>query len=120
MEILIPITFFIMIGAIVLVPQYLRTQERMRTRALLKAAIEAGQQLTPEMINALSIPKEGGFRLTADASLLIGLLLLASAIGSFCLSRVLNVDALMGASAMPACLGLAFLGMFFYLRKKTA
>ena len=120
MEILIPISFFIMVGAIVLVPQYLRTQELMRASALLKAAVESGQQLTPEMINAIARSEPGARRLTAESSLLIGLLLLAAAVGSFCLSRVLHVDALLGAAAFPACLGLAFIGMFFYLRNKKA
>ena len=50
----IPIAFFIMIGAIVIVPTWLKSKERKEMQGTLRAAIEKGQPLPPEVIDALS------------------------------------------------------------------
>ena len=50
----IPIAFFIMIGAIVLVPAWLKSKERKEMQATLRSAIEKGQPLPPEVIDSLS------------------------------------------------------------------
>ena len=47
----IPIAFFIMIGAIVLVPAWLKSKERKEMQATLRSAIEKGQPLPPEVID---------------------------------------------------------------------
>lgn len=54
MEFLIPIAFFGMIAAIVIVPSYFKSKEKERMQETLRAAIEAGQPLPPEVIQAMS------------------------------------------------------------------
>jgi Domain of unknown function (DUF6249) len=51
--ILVPLAFFAMIAAIVLVPGYLRSRERARMHETLRIAYEKGQPVPPEMISAL-------------------------------------------------------------------
>jgi hypothetical protein len=51
--ILVPIGFFAMIAAIVIVPNYLRVRERQEMQATVRAAIEKGQPLPPELVEAL-------------------------------------------------------------------
>jgi hypothetical protein len=50
---LVPISFFAMIAAIVVVPQILRSRERARLHETLRSAYEKGQPVPPELIEAL-------------------------------------------------------------------
>ncbi|RYF97357.1 MAG: hypothetical protein EON94_15125, partial [Caulobacteraceae bacterium] len=54
MEILIPLAFFAMIAAIVIVPRYLKSIERQKLQDTLRASIEKGAELPPEVIAALT------------------------------------------------------------------
>lgn len=53
-EILIPIVLFIVIGAIVIVPVWLKSRERLEMQSTLRAAIDKGQPVPPEVIEALT------------------------------------------------------------------
>ena len=57
MEILIPITLFVMIAAIVIVPNVLRSRERMHLHDVLRASIEHGQAIPTEVIDAITADK---------------------------------------------------------------
>ena len=50
---LVPVAFFSMIAAIVIVPQILRYRERARLHETLRRAYENGQPVPPELITAL-------------------------------------------------------------------
>src|SRR5947209_7047276 len=52
--ILVPIAFFAMIAAVVIVPGWLRSQDRMRLHETLKASIEKGQPIPSEVIDAIT------------------------------------------------------------------
>ena len=54
MEILIPISFFAMIVAIVVAPRYFRSIERQKLAETLRVAMEKGQPLPPEIVEAMS------------------------------------------------------------------
>ena len=54
MEILIPLSFFAMIAAIVIAPRYFKSQERQKMAETLRVAIEKGQPLPTEVIEAMS------------------------------------------------------------------
>jgi len=54
MEVLIPIAFFGMIAAIFIVPRYFKSKEREALQATVRAAIERGQNLSPESIDAIT------------------------------------------------------------------
>ena len=53
-EILIPIALFAMIAAIVIVPRYFKSLERQKMTETVRLAIEKGQPLPPEVIEALT------------------------------------------------------------------
>jgi hypothetical protein len=54
MEILIPIAFFAMVAAIFIVPRYFKSREREALQATVRAAIERGQSLSPESLDAIT------------------------------------------------------------------
>src|SRR5688572_13377204 len=54
MEVLIPLALFAMIAAIVIVPNYLRSRERSEMQNTLRSAIDKGQPMPPEIIDALT------------------------------------------------------------------
>ena len=110
------ITFWGAIVAIVLVPRYFRSRERQEMQATLRAAIDKGQPLPAEVIDALSQdsrpPRSGGRDLrigviwTAVAAGFIGL---AYALGYMSEESAHAFWPLIGVSAFPAFMGVAFL-----------
>lgn len=58
-EVLIPISLFAMVAAIVILPQYFKSKERQRTQDAVRAAIERGQPLPPEYLQALTTEVKG-------------------------------------------------------------
>ena len=127
MEGLIPIALFAMIAAIVIVPNFLKSRERKDMQATLRAAIEKGQPLPPEVIDALS--KEN-IKAPASASrdLRVGVILLAVSIGIAMFGYAFNfiggfeegkaVAPIMGLSAIPGMVGLAFIILSVFNKNK--
>ncbi|MDB5420897.1 MAG: hypothetical protein JWR59_844 [Brevundimonas sp.] len=117
MEELIPIALFAMIAAIVIVPSYLKSRERKEMQATLRSAIEKGQPLPPEVIEALS---KDNIKPPASASrdLRIGVILLAVSIGIGLFGYAFNfvggfeeskaVAPIIGMAAIPGMIGVAF------------
>lgn len=123
--ILVPIGLFSMIAAIVIVPKYLRVRERQEMQATVRAAIDKGQPLPPELIEALSkdvrLPKTS----SAHRDMRIGVILLAVA-GGVVLTGValggINDNAMFGTvsgAAIPGMIGLAFVILSFFNPNKT-
>ncbi len=126
-EILIPLAPFIMIIAIVVVPAILKSKERKEMQATLRTAIEKGQPLPPEVIDALSkdnikpVP-------TAARDLRIGVILLAVSIGIALLGSTFNFMGgweehkaalpIIGLAAIPGMIGLAFVILSFFNKNK--
>jgi hypothetical protein len=119
------ITFWGAIVAIVLVPRYFRNREREALQATLRTAIEKGQPLPPDMIEAMS----RDIRPTASTSrdLRTGIVWVGVAAGFVGLAYALgysDTDAsdafwpLMGVAAFPGFIGLAFLIMALVGRGK--
>jgi hypothetical protein len=116
-EELIPIALFAMIAAIVIVPTYLRSKERKEMQATLRAAIDKGQPLPPEVIDALS---KDNIKPPATASrdLRLGVILLAVSIGIGLFGYAFNfvggfdegkaVAPIIGLAAIPGMIGVAF------------
>ena len=106
-----------MIGAIVIVPTYLRSKERKEMQATLRAAIDKGQPLPPEVIDALS---KDNIKPPATASrdLRLGVILLAVSIGIGLFGYAFNfvggfeegkaVAPIIGLAAIPGMIGVAF------------
>jgi hypothetical protein len=115
---LIPIAFFAMIAAIVIMPRYFKSQERQRMAEALKVAIENGQTLSPDTIDALSVNvRRADFGPTPQRDLRTGIIWLGTGVGmaAFALAVGFGVDEpdalypLLGIAAFPAFIGIAFI-----------
>jgi len=122
-EILIPLAPFLMIAAIVIIPRWYRTNERREMQKTLRAAIDKGQTLPPELVDALS---KDSVRPPATASrdLRTGIILLAVGAGIALMGYGISfeeMDALYpfaGIAAIPAMIGLAFIVLSIFNKNK--
>jgi hypothetical protein len=117
---LIPIGFFTMIAAIVIVPNYLRVRERQEMQATVRAAIEKGQPLPPELVDALSKDVRSRTVSSAHRDMRIGVILLfisgGVALTGLALGQI-NDYAMYGTlsgAAIPGMIGLAFIILSFF------
>jgi len=120
-EIWIPIAFFAMIVAVVALPVYFRSKERMKLHDTLRAAYERGQPVDPAIIEA--IQRAERVRPTAERDFRIGVILLAVALAMVTIGAVTSdisdghsLRGMVAAAAFPGFIGLAFLG--FWLGKR--
>ena len=113
-EVFIPLAFFAMIAAIVVVPSWLKSRERREMQATLRASIEKGQPLPPEVIEAIS-KENTKEQATAARDLRTGVALFGYAV-SFA-----EMDAfypIAGGAAIPGMIGLAFIVLSFFNKNK--
>ena len=122
-EILIPLSGIFMIIAIVVGPAWLKSRERREMQNVLRAAVEKGQPLPPELIDALT--KEQVRKLpSASRDLRIGVILLALSAGvaAAFLGIGFGVDNdakfVAGFAAIPGSIGLAFIVLSFFNKNK--
>ena len=124
-EILIPIAFFAMIAAIVLVPGYLRMREKERLHETLRLAYEKGQPVPPEMIEALQTEKPHA---APDRDLRRGIILLSVAAALVFLGAMLGMHEhahhaswpLVGSAAFPGFIGLGYLAFWALSRRRKS
>lgn len=126
---LIPFGFMAMIAAIVIAPRYFRSQERQKMAELMRAAIERGQPLPPEVVDAMStnVRAEAGripMPTSASRDLRTGLIWLGVAVGLASMGLALSFESpdafypLLGCAAFPAFIGVAFVIMWAVAREK--
>ncbi|MGC1304069.1 MAG: DUF6249 domain-containing protein [Caulobacteraceae bacterium] len=131
---------FAFLAAIIIVPQYLRYRDRARLHETLRVAFEKGQPVPPELIDALQARRRGVPPVdlpvypTADAPqrdlrrgviwLAVGLGLVA--VGGAFYGGLYNVGGseetfgtFAALGAIPAFIGLAYLGLWFFGRNRT-
>lgn len=115
--------------AIIVGPSYLKTRERRDMQKTVRAAIDKGQALPPEVIEALS--KEAARNIPSRTrDIRRGIIWLAVGIGiaAFGLINDLNGvhrdwdgnagDGLLGVAAIPVTIGLAYLVLSFFNKNK--
>ncbi|KQY29780.1 hypothetical protein ASD21_18270 [Caulobacter sp. Root1455] len=119
-EFLIPLAPFLMVAAIVIVPAWLRTRDRREMQATVRAAIEKGQPLPPELVEALSKDVRPKMVSSSHRDMRIGVILLFVA-GGVALTGValgqINDNAMYGTlsgAAIPGMIGLAFVILSFF------
>jgi Na+/H+ antiporter NhaD/arsenite permease-like protein len=129
MEILIPITFFAMIAAIVVLPKYFRARSKQQLMETLQAAYEKGQPVPPELIESLSVEPRMAPRTPrerADKDLRGGIITLAIAIALVVFGWALSYEEdealyiFAGLAAFPGLIGLALIAFGVTGRGKSA
>lgn len=117
---MIPIFFFAMIAAIVIVPRYFQSLERQKMAETLKAAIEKGQPLPTEVVDAIS----SGVKTppSPQRDLRTGIVWLGVGVGLAAMGWAIGFEEpdatfpMIGIACFPAFIGLAFIAMFFVSR----
>jgi hypothetical protein len=121
-EVLVPIFFFACLAAIVIVPRYFKSKEREEMQATIRAAIEKGQPLPPEVLEAMT--RNVRLRPSSASDLRSAIVWLAWGIGIAGFfatgSYVWDNDMLPLAyfGAIPGFIGLAYLVMALMAAKK--
>ena len=124
--ILVPLSPFLLVAALVLVPAYLRSKERQKLQETLRLAIEKGQPLPTEVVDAMSsnvrtmrMPPSPG------RDLRIGVIWMGVAVGLAAFGIALGFeepDALfpiVACAAFPGFIGLAFIVLGLINRTKA-
>lgn len=118
MEILIPISLFAMIAALVIVPRYFKSMERQKMAETVRVAIEKGQPLPNELIDALSTNvRSPGLPASPQRDLRTGIIWMGVGIGLAGMGFAISFeepDALfpfLGIAAFPIFIGLAFIAL---------
>lgn len=126
MEILIPISMFAMIAALVIVPRYFKSVERQKMAETLRVAIEKGQPLPTEMIEAMSSNvRAPGLPPSPQRDLRTGIIWLGVGVGFAALGAVLSFEEpdalfpLLGLATFPTFIGLAFIVLGFLNKGKS-
>ena len=123
MEILIPLAPFIMVVAIIAIPAWLKSRDRREMQATLRSAIEKGQPLPPEIIEAMSKDSVKP-PATAHRDMRVGVIWLAVGLGIAVFGWLIgyeDMDAtypIMGIAAIPGLIGLAFIVLSFFNKNK--
>ncbi len=117
------------ITAIVVGPSYLKSRERQEMQATVRAAIDKGQPLPPEVIEALGTEASKNIP-SRSRDLRRGVIWLAVGIGMAAFSLVngggysgdgwdVHVgDGLLGIACIPTTIGLAFIVLSFFNKNK--
>ncbi|RAK52251.1 DUF6249 domain-containing protein [Phenylobacterium deserti] len=114
-DVLVPIALFAMIAAIVIAPRYLKSQERQKMADTLRAAIERGQPLPPEVVDAMS--KDVKTPPSPQRDLRTGIIWLGVAVGFAAMGVAIGFEEpdatmpMIGVACFPGFIGLAFIVM---------
>ncbi|WP_425998065.1 DUF6249 domain-containing protein [Caulobacter sp. DWR1-3-2b1] len=114
----IPIIMFLVIGAICIVPVYLKSRERIEMQSTLRAAIEKGQPVPPEVIEALT--RNVKIAPTSLSDLRTGVIWLAVGIGIGLSSHFADFRGGdhdfpgLGIACIPAVIGVAYIVLSFF------
>lgn len=119
---LIPIFFFAMIAAIVIVPRYFKSIERQKMAETLRVAIERGQPLPSQVVDAMSSNVKTPP--TPQRDLRTGIIWLGVGVGLGAMGWALSFEdpdatlPLVGIACFPVFIGLAFVVMSFVNRNR--
>jgi hypothetical protein len=120
---MIPIFFFAMIAAIVIVPRYFQSLERQKMAETLKAAIEKGQPMPTEVVDAIS----SGVKAppSPQRDLRTGIVWLGVGVGLAAMGWMISFEEpdavypMLGIACFPAFIGVAFIAMYLLNRNRS-
>lgn len=124
--ILIPLAPFIMVVCIVCIPLWLKSRERREMQATVRAAIEKGQALPPELIEAMSKEVKPPKESSSLRDMRVGVILIAVGAGIAVLGWMIGlhegevVHPVLGVAAIPALIGVAYVVLSFFNPNKGA
>ena len=113
--ILVPISFFVMIAALFIVPRYFKSREREEMQQTIRAAIERGDGLSPEAIEAMT--RDFKPNPSAVRDLRAAVIWIAVAIGFAVCGYFISWEEgdafypVLGFASIPALVGLSYLAM---------
>ena len=127
--ILVPISFFAMIAAIVILPRYFRAKQKQQLMETLQTAYERGQPVPPELVESLNaearaLPRSPRER--AENDLRSGIIWLAVALGLLTMGWAISFEedeafyVMSGLAAIPGFIGLALLALGLVGRGRAA
>ncbi len=127
MEWIETLIFFVFLGAVILVPGYLKSKDRARLHETLRIAYEKGQPVPPELIQAIQSGNEVSKDVNrSDKDLRAAVVLIGLSLGlvgmSFALGQLEGGEArygLLAAAAIPGAIGIGFLVLWYFNRDKT-
>ncbi len=140
---MVPLAFFVFLGAVIIVPQVLKSRDRQRMYETMRAAYERGQPVPPQFMETLTRPgaereierAAAWTRPPAERDLRRGVVWTAVGVGLVVIGAISaaadwgvswsdgRTDALATCAAMgaiPLCIGLAFLALWFFSSRKSA
>jgi hypothetical protein len=112
------------IASLFIVPRYFRNREREKMQDTIRAAIDKGQQLPPELIEAMTRDVRRAPS-TRQRDVRLGVIWLAIALGLGALGWVGgeftddNLNAAVACAAIPGVIGLAFIVLSFFNKSKA-
>jgi hypothetical protein len=112
--ILVPLSPFLLVAALVLVPAYLRSKERQKMADALRLAIEKGQTLPPDIMDTMNVTVAKAAP-SPQRDLRVGIIWMGVAIGLAAFGIALGFEEpeatfpLVAIAAFPGFIGLAFL-----------
>lgn len=119
MEDILPIVLFMVIGTTLCVSFYFRHRTRQEIQTTVRAAIERGQDLTPEVLEGLSDALN-----SRHGDLRRGVISIALGIAFFAFGTLLGeedaVAPLRAVSAFPFLVGLGYLALWFFIKRKAS
>ena len=116
-EIFVPISFFAMIIAIVWLISHFNSRKRQVVHETLRLAIDKGQELSPEMMERMSLLND-----PIRSDLRRGVLFLAFGAAFGVLGFMIGIEEketiypMIGVAAFPVFIGLAYLGLWAFSR----
>ena len=124
--ILVPLSPFLLVAALVLVPAYFKSKERQKMQETLRLAIEKGQPLPAEVVDAMSTNVQT-LRLPPSPArdLRIGIIWMGVAIGFAAFGVALGFEEpdavfpIVACACFPGFIGLAFIVLGLMNRTKS-
>ena len=117
MEELIPIVLFLTIGVVFALAFYLKYKARNDVQTTVRAAIDRGESLSPELIETLAVSISSPY-----ADLRKGVISLALGAAGMAFAVLLGEEdaqgPLMALSVFPILVGIAYLGLWFFIGSK--
>ena len=119
MEDLVPIVLFVTIGAVFALAFYLKYRTRHDVQNTVRAAIDRGESLSPELIETLAVSIASPF-----ADLRKGVISLALGAAAMAFATLLGEEdargPIMALASFPILVGIAYLGLWYFTGRNRA